>query len=109
MSHLSATKLTFSPKWDTMDDDERLAEQVATYEIVSKCGGEIKAQYVLWSDNCLFAITDYPVQAPPFADHQSWTTSTPCGSFATTDTVTAGDPQRYYRIRRTSPAVCECP
>ena len=25
MSHLSATKLTFSPKWATMDDDERAA------------------------------------------------------------------------------------
>ena len=60
MSHLSATKLTFAAKWDAMDDEERLAEQVATYEIVSKCGGEIKAQYVLWSDNCLFTITDYP-------------------------------------------------
>ncbi len=60
MSHLSATKLTFSPKWATMDDDERTTEQVAAYDIVSKCGGEIKAQYVLWSDNSLFTITDYP-------------------------------------------------
>ncbi|HTN80483.1 MAG TPA: GYD domain-containing protein, partial [Acidimicrobiales bacterium] len=49
-----------TPKWDTMGDDERLAEQVAAYEIVSKCGGEIKAQYVLWSDNCLLAIAEYP-------------------------------------------------
>ena len=40
MSHLSATTLTFSPKWDAMDDDERTAEQVAAYEIVSKCGGD---------------------------------------------------------------------
>ena len=30
------------------------------YDIVSKCGGEIKAQYVLWSDNCLLSIVDYP-------------------------------------------------
>ena len=60
MSHLSATRLTFSPKWDTMDDDERTAEQVAADDIVSKCGGEIKAQYVLWSDNCLLSIVDYP-------------------------------------------------
>ena len=55
MSHLSATKLTFSAKWD--DHGRRGAGspgQVATSGIVSKCGGEIKAQYVLWSDNCLF-------------------------------------------------------
>jgi uncharacterized protein with GYD domain len=66
MSHLSATRLTFSPKWDTMDDDERTAEQVAAYDIVSKCGGEIKAQYVLWSDNCLLSIVDYPDEISAF-------------------------------------------
>ena len=66
MSHLSATTLTFSPKWDAMDDDERTAEQVAAYEIVSKCGGEVKAQYVLWSDNCLLSIVDYPDEISAF-------------------------------------------
>ena len=66
MSHLSATRLTFSPKWDTMDDDERTAEQVAAYDIVSKCGGEIKAQYVLWSDNSLLSIVDYPDEVSAF-------------------------------------------
>ena len=66
MSHLSATTLTFSPKWDAMDDDERTAEQVAAYEIVSKCGGEIKAQYVLWSDNSLLSIVDYPDEVSAF-------------------------------------------
>jgi len=60
MSYLTATMLTFTPGWDTMDDDERTAEQVAAYEIVSKFGGEIKAQYILWSDNCLLAVTEYP-------------------------------------------------
>ena len=71
MSHLSATKLTFSAKWDAMDDDERLAEQVAAYDIVSKCGGEIKAQYVLWSDNCLFTITDYPDEMSAMKSQQA--------------------------------------
>ena len=60
MGHLSATKLTFSPKWDDMDDDERLAEQVAAVEIVSKCGGQIQSQHVLWTDNCLLVLTEYP-------------------------------------------------
>ena len=71
MSHLSATKLTLGVKWDDMDDEERLAEQVATYGIVSKCGGEIKAQYVLWSDNCLFAITDYPDEVSAMKSQQA--------------------------------------
>ena len=60
MGHLSASKLTFTPKWADMTDDEQLAEQVAALDIVSKFGGEIKAQYVLWSDNCLLSIVEYP-------------------------------------------------
>ena len=60
MSYLSASKLTFSPKWADMSDDEQLAEQVAALDIVAKYGGEIKAQYVLWSDNCLLSVIDYP-------------------------------------------------
>ena len=71
MSHLSATKLTFSPKWDAMSEDERTGEQVAAYDIVSKCGGEIKAQYVLWSDNCLFTITAYPDEESGFKSQQA--------------------------------------
>ena len=60
MSYLSASKLTFSPKWADMSDDEQLAEQVAALDVVAKYGGEIKAQYVLWSDNCLLSVIDYP-------------------------------------------------
>lgn len=66
MSYLNATKLTFSAKWDDMSDDERLAEQVAALDIVSKFGGEIKAQYVLWSDNCLLSVIDYPDETSAF-------------------------------------------
>jgi len=60
MTHLSASKLTFSPKWADMNDDDRLVEQVAALEIVTKYGGEVKAQYVLLSDNCLLSVIDYP-------------------------------------------------
>jgi uncharacterized protein with GYD domain len=59
MSYLSASKLTFSQKWEDMNEDERLAEQVAALDIVSKYGGEIKAQYVLWTDGCLLSVIDY--------------------------------------------------
>ena len=60
MTHLSASKLTFSPKWADMDDDARLAEQVAALGIVAKYGGETKAQFALAADACLFSVIDYP-------------------------------------------------
>ena len=60
MAHLSASKLTFTPKWDEMNDDERAGEQAAAFEIVAKCGGSIKSQYLLVSDGCLLSITEYP-------------------------------------------------
>ena len=60
MSYLSASKLTFAPKWGDMSEEERLAEQMAALDIVSKYGGEIKAQFVLWTDACLFSVVDYP-------------------------------------------------
>jgi len=66
MSYLSASKLTFSPKWGEMSDDEQTAEQVAAYEIVAKYGGEFKAQYVLWTDNCLLSVVDYPDEQSAF-------------------------------------------
>lgn len=66
MGYISASKLTFSPKWAEMSDDEQMAEQVAAYEIVAKYGGEIKAQYVLWTDNCLLNIVDYPDEQSAF-------------------------------------------
>ena len=66
MSYLSASKLTFAPKWSDISDDEQTAEQVAAYEIVAKFGGEIKAQYVLWTDNCLLSVVDYPDETSAF-------------------------------------------
>jgi uncharacterized protein with GYD domain len=60
MAHLSASKLTFSPKWDDLSEDERAAEQAAAYEIVGKCGGTFKAQYALVSEGCLLSIVEYP-------------------------------------------------
>ncbi|MEY2422181.1 MAG: hypothetical protein QOI95_2248 [Acidimicrobiaceae bacterium] len=66
MSYLSASKLTFSPKWPDMSEDEQTAEQVAAYDIVSKYGGDIKAQYVLMTDGCLFSVIDYPDETSAF-------------------------------------------
>ena len=60
MSHLSASTLTFSPKWADTNDDDRLVEQVAALEIVTKYGGEVKAQYVLITDQSLLSVIDYP-------------------------------------------------
>lgn len=66
MTYVSASKLTFTPKWADMSEDERMAEQVAALDIVSKYGGEMKAQYVLWTDNCLLSIVDYPDETSAF-------------------------------------------
>ena len=60
MAHRSASKLTFSSAWDAMNDEDRTAEQVAAIAIVTECGGETKAQYVLATDACLFSVTEYP-------------------------------------------------
>jgi hypothetical protein len=66
VSYLSASKLTFSPKWAGMSDDERLVEQVSAVEIVGRFGGEIKSQHVLWSDGALLSITEYPDELSSF-------------------------------------------
>ncbi len=66
MSYITASKLTFSAKWADMSDEQQLAEQVAALDIVSKYGGEFKAQYALWSDNCLLSIVDYPDELSAF-------------------------------------------
>jgi uncharacterized protein with GYD domain len=63
MAHLSASKLTFTPAWADMSEEERQAEQVAALEIVAKYGGEQEGQWVLWSDQVLLTITKYPDQA----------------------------------------------
>jgi uncharacterized protein with GYD domain len=60
MSYTNASKLTFTPAWGTMSQDERLAEQTAAVELVSKYGGKIEHQWVLWSDGVLLSITTYP-------------------------------------------------
>lgn len=66
MSYVSASKLTFAPKWAEMSEEDRLHEQVAALDIVSKYGGEMKAQYVLFSEGCLFSIVDYPDEVSAF-------------------------------------------
>ena len=63
MAYRSASKLTFSPAWQGMSQDERQAEQVAAMEIVAKNGGEQEGQWWLWSDQVLLSVTSYPDQA----------------------------------------------
>jgi uncharacterized protein with GYD domain len=60
MSHLSASKLTFKDSWLAMTAEQQLAEQIAALEIVAACGGEVRAQYLLTTDECLFSVVEYP-------------------------------------------------
>ena len=60
MSHLSASRLTFKDSWGEMSEADQLAEQVAALEIVAACGGEVKAQYLLTGEECLFSVVEYP-------------------------------------------------
>jgi hypothetical protein len=59
MAHLSASKLTFAPHWHALSDEDQMAEQVAAFGIVAACGGEVKAQYLLTTDACLFSVIQY--------------------------------------------------
>ena len=63
MSYRTATKVTFTPEYSRMTDDEQLKEQAAAYEIVAKNGGTIEGQFVLWSDGVLLTIATYADQA----------------------------------------------
>jgi hypothetical protein len=60
MGYLNASKLTFTPAWGSMSEEQRLAEQTAALDLVSKYGGKIEGQWVLWSDGVLLSITSYP-------------------------------------------------
>lgn len=60
MSYRIASKLTFTPKWADLSEDERTAEQVAALEIVARYGGTIDCQYVLSADQTLLSIVTYP-------------------------------------------------
>ena len=60
MSYRSATKLTFTPKFADLSEDQQMAEQVAAYEIVSKYKGEFEAQFVLYTDQVFLAVVNYP-------------------------------------------------
>lgn len=73
MAYLGASRMTFTPKYLGMSEEEKVAEQMAAYEIVSKCGGTIKGQYVLWTDNCLFSLTEFPDEASALLCHEAIT------------------------------------
>lgn len=63
MAYRSASKLTFTPAWGEMNEDQRAKEQAAAYEIVAKYGGNIEGQWVLWTDGVLLSVVTYPDQA----------------------------------------------
>jgi uncharacterized protein with GYD domain len=63
MAYRSASKLTFSPAWQSMNADQRAAEQVAAIELIAKYGGELEGQWWLWTDQVLLSITKYPDEA----------------------------------------------
>lgn len=53
---------------------------MAAYEIVSKCGGTTKGQYVLWTDNCLFSLTEFADEASALLCHERSPTAGPSTS-----------------------------
>jgi len=60
MAHRSASKLTFTPQWADLSDDEQTAETAKALEIVAEFGGTIRAQYVLVTDAALLSVIEYP-------------------------------------------------
>ena len=62
MAYRTASKLTLTPAWADMNEDQRLAEQSAALDTVAKYGGHIEAQWVLWSDQVFLSIITYPDQ-----------------------------------------------
>lgn len=71
MAYLSAARVTFTPKFHAMSEEERLAEQIAAAEIVTKCGGTTKGQYVMWTDNCVLSLTEFADEASALLCHQA--------------------------------------
>lgn len=63
MAYVAAAKLTITQKFRNMNDADQLAEQMAAYEILAKCGGEMKGQWWLVTDSCIFSIGEYPDEA----------------------------------------------
>jgi len=60
MAHLSASTLTFTPRWSDLSDDEQTAETAKALEIVASFGGTIHAQYVLVTDAALLSVIECP-------------------------------------------------
>ena len=56
----TATKVTFTPEYNRMTEEERVREQMAAYQIVANNGGTIEMQYVLWTDRVLLTVACYP-------------------------------------------------
>ena len=69
MTYRSATKLTFTPKYAELSEEQRLTEQVAAYEIVSKYGGDFESQFVLLTDQVFLAVVSYPDEEASIKSH----------------------------------------
>jgi uncharacterized protein with GYD domain len=71
MSYRSATKLTFTPRFADLSEEQRMAEQVAAYEIVAKYGGQFEAQFVLLTDQVFLAVVSYPDEESSIKSHMA--------------------------------------
>jgi hypothetical protein len=71
MSYRSASKLTFTPKFAELSEEQRMAEQVAAYEIVAKYRGEFEAQVVLLTDQVFLAVVNYPDEESSIKAHMA--------------------------------------
>jgi uncharacterized protein with GYD domain len=60
MSYRLMTKVTFTPEFAKMSDDEQNNELVATLEIVTRNGGTLEQTLVVPSEQCAYSIGVYP-------------------------------------------------
>jgi uncharacterized protein with GYD domain len=58
--HRTATRVTFTDAYESMDRAHQMTEQMAAYEIVGNHGGQIESQYVLLSEGCVLTVATYP-------------------------------------------------
>ena len=60
MSYLSVSKLTFTPAFANLSEEQRQTEQMAAYELVAKHGGDIVGLYVVPGEGHLLTLVRYP-------------------------------------------------
>ena len=60
MSYRTATKVTFTPEFSKMTEEEQQSEQIAAMEIVTRNGGTFESIHVLPNENAALTIVSYP-------------------------------------------------